>query len=470
MLLSTLLERERRFKIALRAGIPALIFIFVILYILFVQDTDIEVSIKDSLIVAGIVFTTIYFIYFMLELATKGTLLDKETDGFNQNAFIEIVKHKKPKTIALLVIKNLESIGENYGYENLNIALNDIIDSLDIFLTQYGVKNIIIGRYSRSKFILALDKDTKDIEDILNKFTQNYNSINNIDIDYIFSVIANNHKDSIRKIINLIDIDVINKQKKKIIVKDSKKEIELEEAIRDALKRQSLSFTFRPLLNSNTHKVDIYTISIKMILRDQRELLPRVYLPIINHLGLGQIYDLVVLKEVVKTASLIDESISLSFNLSPFSIRDRGFLKNALDIIKADNIEPSRIIIEIYEKNTHYNISNYLKILDNIRTKGIRISIDNFGSSNSSFDYIKYFKFDMVQFDRDFTRNINDKNSLAMFKSLLKMCNELNIITIAKWVDDDTQKEKLKELNIDYMQGFGIKKPISRRELIIEHN
>ena len=466
MLLSTLLERERRFKIALRAGIPALLFIFVILYILFFQDTNIIVSIKDSLVVGGTVFATIYFIYFMLELATKGTLLDKETDGFNQNAFIDIVKHKKPKTIALLVIKNLESIGENYGYENLNLTLNHIIDSLDIFLAQYGVENIIIGRYSRSKFILALDKDTKDIEEILNKFTQNYHSIKDIEVDYIFSVIANNHKDSIRKIINLMDTEGI---KKKIIVKDSKKEIELEEAIKDALKSQSLSFTFRPLLNSSTDKIDIYTTSIKMILKDQREILPRVYLPIINRLGLGQIYDLAVVKQVADTASLIDDSISLSFNLSPFSIRDKGFLKNALDIIKADNIEPNRMIIEIYEKNTHYNMTNYLKILEDIRSKGIRISIDNFGSSNSSFDYIKYFKFDMVQFDRDFTKNIEDINTLAMFNSLLKMCNELNIITIAKWVDDDAQIEKLKKLNIDYMQGFGIKKPISRKELIIKY-
>ncbi len=470
MLLSTLLERERRFKIALRAGIPALVFIFVILYILFVQDTNIVVSIKDSLVVAGIVFTTIYFIYFMIELATKGTLLDKETDGFNQNAFIDIVKHKKPKTIALLVIKNLDSIGENYGYKNLNITLNDIIDSLDIFLAQYGVKNIIIGRYSRSKFILALDKDTKDIEEILHKFTKNYNSIKNIEIDYIFSVIANNHKESVTKMINLIDIDASSKKKKQIIVKDSKKEIELEDAIKDALDTQSLAFTFRPLLNSSTDKIDIYTISIKMILRDQKELLPRVYLPVINRLGLGQIYDLAVVKQVAHTASLIDDSISLSFNLSPFSIRDRGFLRNALNIIKADDISPNRMIIEIYEKNTHHNMSNYLKILDNIRNKGIRISIDNFGSSNSSFDYIKYFKFDMVQFDRDFTKNIDDKNSLAMFNSLLKMCKELNITTIAKWVDDDTQKEKLKKLNVDYMQGFGIKKPISRRELIMKYS
>jgi len=472
MLLSTLLERERRFKIALRAGIPALVFIFVVGYIVFIKDTNITISIKDSLIMGGIVFTTIYFIYFMLELATKGTLLDNDTDGFNQRAFVDIIKAHRPKSIALLAIHNIDTMNRNYGTHKVNQLLHAIIGAIDIFLSQHGVRNTIIGRYTGSKFLIALNRDTQEIEEILKSFVKEYHEVDTIEIDYVFSVVSSSedHTRDISFLIDSISQEFDTQEEKKIIVKDSQKEQELEEAIQYALNNRFLSFSFRPLLNTQTQEIDIYTITPKMILNDMRELLPREYLPIINRLGLGQVYDLALFRQVVDTASLIDDAISLSFNISPFSLRDRGFLKNAFTYIDKEQVDPSRLIIEIYEKNTHHNLSSYLKTLEEIRNKGIRISIDNFGSSNSSFDYIKYYKFDMVQFDRDFVLRIDNEKSLALFTSLLKMCKELGITTIAKWVDEDRQKERLIELGIDYLQGFGIKKPISKKELIVQHN
>ncbi|MEA2029567.1 MAG: EAL domain-containing protein, partial [Campylobacterota bacterium] len=364
-------------------------------------------------------------------------------------------------------------MNRNYGMEKINSVLRDIIQALDIFLTQHGVTNTIIGRYTGTKFLIALNRDTKEIENILESFIQKYHEVADLEVDYIFSVVSSS-QDHNKDFSFLIDSVTQNfdkqKESSKVIIKDSQKEQELEEMLKDALYNRFLSFTFRPLLNSSSQEVDIYTVSPKMILRDSRELLPREYLPIVNRLGLGQIYDLAFIRQVVNTASLIDDSISLSFNISPFSLRDRGFLKNVFEIIEQEQVDPTRMIIEIYEKNTHHNLESYLKTLEYIRSKGVRISMDNFGSSNSSFDYIKYFQFDMVQFDRDFVRRIDNSKSLALFTSLLKMCKELGITTIAKWVDEESQKEKLDKLGVDYMQGFGIKKPISKKELMIQHN
>jgi len=474
MLLSTLQERERRFKIALRAGIPALMFIGVILYIVFAKDVNINISIRESLIMAGIVFTTIYFIYFMLELATKGTLVDNETDGFTPNAFIEAVRKYKPNTMSILAIKNLNIINNNYGTKATNKLLQNLIQSLDIFLEQHNLSNVIIGRYNSSEFLLALDRDSQDVEDILTNFIQNYREIQKIELDYHFSILINNDDNierSITRLHNSIDRDncSINKAKsKKMILKDSKKEKELEEAITSALTQDSVIFTFRPLQNTKTNNIDIYTISVKLK-TTMGEILPRTYLPIINRLGFGQIYDMLIVKQIVKTISQIDDNVSLSFNLSPYSIRDKTFLQKTLDIIELANIEPSRFIIEIYERNTYHNLNSYLNTLNDIRSTGIRICIDNFGTSNSSLDYIKYFKFDMVQFDRDFTTNIDDSNNLILLNSFIKMGKKLDIITIAKWVDKDEQKDKLTKLGINYLQGFGISKPINTNQLITTH-
>jgi EAL domain-containing protein (putative c-di-GMP-specific phosphodiesterase class I) len=133
-------------------------------------------------------------------------------------------------------------------------------------------------------------------------------------------------------------------------------------------------------------------------------------------------------------------------------------------------VDPRRLIIELYERKTHHNLSGYLKTLNKFRTRGLRIAIDNFGSSNASMEYMKHFKFDLVQFDRDYVTKLDDTNTHAMLSSMVKMSKDLNITTVAKWVDNESQMTKLKTLGIDYLQGFGISKPISEKTLIDTYN
>jgi EAL domain-containing protein (putative c-di-GMP-specific phosphodiesterase class I) len=85
-------------------------------------------------------------------------------------------------------------------------------------------------------------------------------------------------------------------------------------------------------------------------------------------------------------------------------------------------------------------------------------------------EYMKYFKFDRVQFDRDFVTRLDDPNSLSIFKSLIEMSKSLQITTVAKWVDKESQKQRLAELGIDYLQGFGIGKQLTEKQLIQHYN
>jgi len=224
------------------------------------------------------------------------------------------------------------------------------------------------------------------------------------------------------------------------------------------------------MLNVRNDTIDIYEISVKLNSQKMGEILPRVYLPIVNRLGLGREYDFILTKHIIDLLPLIDKNISLTFNLSPFSLRDKRFQEKFFDYLEQSNVNPSRLIIQLYERKTHHDLSGYLDTLKNIRARGVRICIDNFGSSNASMEYMKHFKFDMVQFDRDYVTNLKDITSYAMLESLIKMSKDLHIITVAKWVDKEEQKHKLKALGIDYLQGFGIAKPIDENSLIDKYN
>lgn len=473
MLLSELEERGRRFKLALRAAIPILLLVGLVFYSTYFKGEIIDLNFENKLLIAAIVFISVYFIYFFLERSVEESLVDPVTHSFNETAFWKKLKKKRPRTLALLIVDNLSSINQNYSNEQVDLLLYNLIHKINHFLQRRGITDPLIARRYGAEFLIGLDTVDEPITDIINTFIDKYSTIDDIELDYKYAVITNpdliQEKD-ISKLRNIVNANDNNETLTKDIVQDAKAYSETEQTIIDAMKKGDLSLSFRPLLNLHTNKVDTYEIAVKLKQPKKEDILPRVYLPIINKLGLGREYDMMLLKHVVKLLPLIDESVSLTFNLSPFSLRDKQFQDQFFKLIEASKIDGSRLIIQLYERKTHHNLSGYLRTLKQIRAQGVRICIDNFGASNASMEYMKHFSFDMIQFDRDYVTKLSDKTTHAMLDSLIKMSKELGITTVAKWVDKEQQKKELRSLGIDYLQGFGIGKAIDEYQLIEQYN
>jgi len=477
MLLSELEERGRRFKLALRAGIPILLLVGLIVYTTFLKENSVKFSAENGILLGAIIFISIYFIYFLLEQDAQETLLDRQTHGFNQKAFEKKLENSPSKTIALLIINNLSSINENYGTQEGNKLLFNMIQRLNQSLKEDDFENAIIGRRYGAEFLIAINSKRDDLKSALDRFITNNHSMNNIDIEYQFSLMTYSNEELEKAIIHLKDELLSSneckhnsKVKHDQEIQDVSSRSKIEESIILAIKEKKLVFSFRPLQNIQTEKTDIYEVAVKLKSDDFNDILPRTFLPIINRLGLGRVYDLAIVEHLVDLLPLLDDDISLTFNLSPFSLRNKEFQHQLFDLLDRSRIDTSRLIIELYERKTFHDLSNYFQTLTYMRTKGLRITIDNFGSSNASMEYMKHFHFDMVQFDRDYVTKLDDPITYEMLHSLIKMSKNLHITSIAKWVDNEKQKEKLKILGIDYVQGFGIGKPINEKDLINTYN
>jgi GGDEF domain-containing protein len=293
MLLSELEERERHFKLALRAGIPVLILIFLVVFTTISTNDTFNLSIQNVFLITAITFITIYFIYF-------------------------------------LMIKNLSTISQNYGDGEVDALLYTIIQKLNLKFQQEGLNKTLIGRRHGAEFIIALDKKHADLERILEEFTQENITINNIEVDYTFAIVTNTGKDFQQIIVQLKDIIATQfekniKEKNIPISKDAAEISNMEKTIIASIKNNNLLLSFRPLLNTKSNLIDIYEIAVKLNTDKIESILPRVYLPVINRLGLGREYDFTLLKHIVDLLPLVDESISLTFNLSPFSLRDPSY-------------------------------------------------------------------------------------------------------------------------------------------------
>ena len=469
MLLSELEERERRFKLALRAGIPVLLLISLVFYTLFVQEGSFQPTLINGFLISGIIFITIYFNYFLIEMSVKETVLDSTTQSFNEKAFVSKLQAYKPKTLILLVVNNLYTINENYSAEKVDLLLYTIIHELNATLNQYGLHSPLIGRRFGAEFLIALNQEGYNVKEIFETFIEENKVLNDIEVDYIFSAVTDT-EENIEQILGRLKDLLSSPTDKKENIQNAEELNKTEQDIIQALNSKNFKLGFRPIQSTQTNQIEIYEIVSKLITEGQKEILPRTYLPIINRLGLGVSYDLSLVEHIINLLPLVDDKISFTFNLSPFSLRNKNFQEKFFALIKSKNINTSRLIIQLYERKTHHDLSGYFKTLSTFRNKGIRICIDNFGSSNASMEYMKNFKFDMVQFDRDYVTNLKDTTNLAMLSSLVTMSKDLNILTVAKWVDKEDQKNTLKSLGINYLQGFGIDKPISEQQIINRYN
>lgn len=476
MLLSQKEERERKVTLAFRAGIPIFILIFLVVYATLGEDQHLSFSPKDIIVFISLSFISIYFIYFLMNLSIKETLLDQTTQGFNKKSFIKKLYEIKPKALAALQIRNLSSLNENYSAEQTDALLYSFTKKLNLAFKQEGLNDTLIGRHSGSEFLIALDESAEVVEKILAKMIEDNRSVDNIEIDCIFAVIKNTQDDFEKSIIQLKDILVANykthkKSKKMPTTQDAKALGDLEDYVITSIQNKNMLLSFRPLLNTKSNEIGIYEIAVKLRCHKYPgDILPRVFLPIVNRLGLGRDYDFNLITHIIDLLPLIDKNISFSFNISPFSLRDKNFQEKVFRYLAEKEVDPSRLIIQLYERKTHHDLSGYLKTLQGFRSRGIQICIDNFGSSRASMEYMKHFKFDMVQFDRDYVTDLEDKTTHAMLQSLIKMAEDLEVKTVAKWVDTDAQKKMLYALGINYIQGFGVREAIDEHRLIEAYN
>ena len=470
-------ERGRKFKLAMRAGIPVLLLISLVAYATFFHQETVQFGLRELVLGGALVFVTTYFIFFLLEEEGQKSLVDRTTNSYNYPAFLHHYNVRRPRSLALMIIDNLTIINDNYGTREIDTMLRSLVYQLDATLAAHGIKGAVVGRRHGAEFLIGADCDEATLQEAIRSFVTDHPSIREIEIDYRYGTV-DQPQEGLDKIISHLHgmirtspNDPSNTpQKPNTPQKSSETPGKLEEAIIKAIHAQQVVFTFRPLLNVKTHQVDTYEIAAKLKLSDGEELLPRVYLPIVNRLGFGRDYDLAILTHTLSILPLIDETVSFSFNLSPFSLRNRDFQVKVFELLGQSGIAPSRLIIELYERKAHHNLEGYLKTLESFRARGLRICIDNFGSSNASMEYMRHFKFDMVQFDRDYVGHLDDQNSHAMLQSLVTMSKDLGITTVAKWVDKEGQKQKLIAMGIDYLQGFGIGRPLSEEKLINAYN
>ena len=153
-------------------------------------------------------------------------------------------------------------------------------------------------------------------------------------------------------------------------------------------------------------------------------------------------------------------SPTFSINLSGQSLGDDAFLEHVLTEIESSKVDPRRVCFEITETAAIANLSAALRFMSALRGLGCRFILDDFGSGFSSFAYLKNLPVDFLKIDASFTHQLaSDPIQRALVESIQQIGSVLGMKTIAEGIEDEETLAVVRELGVDYGQGFALDRP-----------
>ncbi len=152
--------------------------------------------------------------------------------------------------------------------------------------------------------------------------------------------------------------------------------------------------------------------------------------------------------------------VRCTINLSGMSIADDEFLRIVLAAIDGIGIDAQRICFEITETAAIANLTRATHFINSLRDRGCCFALDDFGSGLSSFAYLKNLPVDYLKIDGFFVRDmIDDRISFELVKSINDIGHVMGKKTIAEFVENEAILQALREIGVDYAQGYHIGKP-----------
>ncbi|MFK7956726.1 MAG: DUF1631 family protein [Lysobacterales bacterium] len=224
-----------------------------------------------------------------------------------------------------------------------------------------------------------------------------------------------------------------------------------------------------PLERSDTDK-DHFEVLCRMRGEDGQLVGPEKFIPAAEAYGRIHYLDEWVFRSAFNAlnASPVKDRIArLSINLSGKTFGRPRFLTFIQNLFEETGIEPSKICFEITETAAISNLARCTDFLRELRYLGCRFSLDDFGTGLSSFSYLKHLPVDYLKIDGSFIRDIASSTAdYGLVKTINEIGHFLGKETVAEFVETDEVLEHLKDIGLDFAQGFGIERPRPLNEIL----
>lgn len=213
---------------------------------------------------------------------------------------------------------------------------------------------------------------------------------------------------------------------------------------------------------------------IELLLRFRDEngklVVPGAFIPAAERYGLMPMIDRWVVETALANFDRLHpngKKLQLAtINLSGASIEDDSLADLVLELLERHQVEPKRVCFEITETVAVRNLSQVIRFMERLRAVGCLFALDDFGAGMSSFGYLKNLPVDIIKIDGSFIRDmLGDPMSYAIVRAVTDIAHQRGLEVIAEWVSSAEISEALRDLQVDYAQGYALHRP----ELVAFH-
>jgi diguanylate cyclase (GGDEF)-like protein/PAS domain S-box-containing protein len=208
-----------------------------------------------------------------------------------------------------------------------------------------------------------------------------------------------------------------------------------------------------------------YEVLVRMLRKDGEISPPGAFLPAAERYNSITRIDRWVVSHTLdwltRNAAALNQVASISINLSGLTLSDESMLRFIIEALEQGSVPAEKIKFEITETAAIANLRAATQFIETLLHYGIRFSLDDFGSGLSSFAYLKKLQVDALKIDGMFVKDmLSDRLDFEMVKSINEIGHVMGLKTIAEFVENNDILERLREVGVDYVQGYAIGKPV----------
>jgi PAS domain S-box-containing protein len=229
--------------------------------------------------------------------------------------------------------------------------------------------------------------------------------------------------------------------------------------VADALGTDRFTLYSQPILELQSNTVTRHEVLLRVLDEADGPQSPIQVLDTAERLDAVYDIDLWVVERVMQLAAEQPDA-SLQINLSGRSVGDPRLTDEVERLIAQYNVDPAQLTFEITETALIGNLLEARRFADRIRHLGCELALDDFGSGYASFRYLRIFPIDLVKIDGEYVVDlVVNPQDQVLVRALVQVCQAYGIHTVAEFVQDEATLRLLRELGVDYVQGYLIGRP-----------
>ncbi len=235
--------------------------------------------------------------------------------------------------------------------------------------------------------------------------------------------------------------------------------------LRDAVHKGQFELHYQPKIIVQGNCFSGVEALARWVHPEQKCISPDQFIPLVEQAGLSKSFTSWVLDEALQQCvrwELAGIEMEISVNLSVKNLHDLDFPKDVRRLLEIYPVNPQRLILEITESCVMVDQQRALRVLQDLRSLGVVISVDDYGTGYSSIAYLRKFPVQEIKIDKSFVIDmLSDEDNEAIVKSTIMMAHSIGCKVVAEGVEDQQTMQKLIAMGCDYIQGYHICRPLS---------